>query len=82
MKEIIILKSRDGIKNYLKRLENKTYLLVPEISTIRTSSDDEGIVFVDPLGGPVLARGMYLDVAESTIKSIDHLKGQGFYYNI
>lgn len=78
MKEIIILKSRDGSTNYLKKLEGKTYLLNTELGTVRTGSDEEGIAFVDPSGGPMLAKGMYLDVADATIKSIDHLKGQGF----
>lgn len=81
MKEIIILKSRDGSKNYLKRLSEdnpEVYLLKSEIETVRVSKDDEGYVFVDPSGGPFIARGAYLEEADAVVKSIDHLKGQGF----
>lgn len=80
MKEIIILKSRDGSKNYLKRLEDnpKTYLLKTEFDTVRVSEDEQGYVFVDPSGGPFIARGAYLDEADAVVKSIDYLKGRGF----
>lgn len=80
MKDIIILRSRDGSKNYLKKLpeEDKTYLLVTDIDSVRISSDKEGYIFVDPSGGPMIARGAYLEEADAVIKSIDHIEGQGF----
>lgn len=81
MKEIIILKSRDGSKNYLKRLSEdnpKTYLLVTELETVGVGTGSEGITHIDPSGGPFIARGAYLDEADAVVKSFDHLKGQGF----
>lgn len=80
MKEIIILRSRDGSKNYLKKLpdKDKTYLLVTDIDSVRVSSDEEGYIFVDPSGGPMIARGAYLEEADAVIKSIYHIEGQGF----
>lgn len=80
MKDIIILRSRDGTKNYLKKLseEEKTYLLKSELDTVSVSQDKEGYTFVDPLGGPLIARGAYLKEADAVVKSIDHLQGQGF----
>lgn len=80
MKEIIILRSRDGTKNYLKRLRDnpKVYLLKSEIDSVRVSKDNEGYVFIDPSGGPFIARGAYLEEADAVVKSIDHLEGQGF----
>lgn len=80
MKDIIILRSRGGSKNYLKKLpeKDKTYLLVTDIDFVRVSNDEEGYVFVDPSGGPMIARGDYLEEADAVIKSIDHIIGQGF----
>lgn len=80
MKNIIILRSRGGTKNYLEKLpeEGKTYLLKSELDTIRVSQDKEGYVFVDPSGGPFIARGAYLEEADAVVNSINHLQGQGF----
>lgn len=80
MKNIIILRSRGGTKNYLEKLpkEKKTYLLKSELDTVRVSQDKEGYVFVDPSGGPFIAKGAYLEEADAVVKSIDHLQGQGF----
>lgn len=80
MRNIIILSTRDGTKNYLKKLpeEEKTYLLKTELGTIRTSEDNKGYVFIDPLGGPIIARGAYLNEADAVVKSIDYLQNQGF----
>lgn len=57
-----MLRSRDGTKNYLKGLSDnpKVYLLKSEIDSVRVSKDDEGYGFVDPSGGPFIARGAYL----------------------
>lgn len=75
-----MLRSRDGTKNYLKRLSDnpEVYLLKSEIDSVRVSKDDEGYAFVDPSGGPFIARGTYLEEADAVVKSIDHLEGQGF----
>lgn len=80
MKNIIILNTRDGTENYLKRLPEwkKIYLLKTELDTVRVSQDKEGYVFVDPSGGPLIARGAYLEEADAVVKSINHLQGQGF----
>ena len=80
MKNSIILRPRDGTKNYLEKLpeEEKTYLLKSELDTVRVSQDKEGYVFVDPSGGPFIAKGAYLEEADAVVKSIDHLQGQGF----
>ena len=80
MKNIIILRSRDGTKNYLEKLpeEEKTYLLKSELDTVRVSQDKEGYVFVDPSGGPFIAKGAYLEEADAVVKSIDHLQWQDF----
>lgn len=80
MRKVIILKSRYGMKNFLERLpgDTKTYLLKTEIDTLRASEDDEGYVFVDPSGGPFIARGAYLEEADAIVKSIGYLEGQGF----
>lgn len=78
MRKIIILESRDGTNNYLKRFsdKNKTYLLKTEFDTITITKGENEILSVDPSGGPVLAKGMCLN--GYTIKSIDHVKGLGF----
>lgn len=80
MKDIIILRSRDGTKNYLKKLseEEKTYLLKSEPDTVRVGEGRGGFIYIDPSGGPFIAKGAYLEEADAVVKSIDHLQGQGF----
>lgn len=82
MKEIIILRSRDGSKNYLKRLSEddpKTYLLVTELKTVGVGRDSEGnVTHIDPSGGPFIAKGAYLNEADAVVGSFNHLKGKGF----
>lgn len=80
MRNIIILNTRDGTENYLKKLpgKEKIYLLKSELDTVRVSQDKEGYIFVDPSGGPFIAKGAYLEEADAVVKSIDHLQEQGF----
>lgn len=80
MRDIIILRSRDGTKNYLKKLpeEEKTYLLKSELDTVRVGEGRGGFICIDPSGEPFIAKGAYLEEADAVVKSIDHLQGQGF----
>lgn len=82
MKEIIILRSRDGSKNYLKRLSEddpKTYLLVTESRIVGVGQDSEGnVTHIDPSGGPFIEKGAYLNEADAVVGSFNHLKGKGF----
>lgn len=77
---IILLNSRDGSENYLKKLpdKDKTYILKSELDSIRVGEDKGGYLFIDPSGGPFIVRGAYLEEADAIVKSIDHLQGQGF----
>lgn len=80
MKDIILLNTRDGSENYLKKLPGKdnVYLLVTNIDYIRVGKNDNRYTFVDPSGGPFIARSGYLNEADAMVKSIDFLEGQGF----
>lgn len=80
MRDIIILRSRDGTKNYLKKLPKgeKTYLLKSELDTVRVGEGRGGFIYIDLSGGPFIAKGAYLEEADAVVKSIDHLQGQGF----
>lgn len=80
MRDTIILRSRDGTKNYLKKLPEgeKTYLLKSELDTIRVGKGRGGFIYIDPSGGPFILKGAYLEEADAVVKSIDHIQGQGF----
>lgn len=81
MENIIRLRSRYGIKNYLKRLfepygsKSKTYVLETDIPTVRVG---EGNMFIDPTGGPMIMVGHKLEEAKMVVKSIDFVKDCGY----
>lgn len=83
MEEVITLNSRDGIKNYLKKLksatgrESTTYLLKVEFPQVGISEDMGKIVAMDPSGGPMMRIGDTIEGA-GKIKSFDHILGYGF----
>lgn len=81
MKDIIKLDSRYG-NNYLKRLsdnpESKTYVLKTDYDVVRTGSTQEGKLFIDPSGGPMIVVGCILEEAGATVKSINFVKEVGY----
>lgn len=84
MKDLIKLKSRDCEENYLKRLkrpdnsESKTYVLKVSTPYLRSGEVEESRKFIDPLGGPMIVVGAYLEEAEAVVKSIDFTVGYGY----
>lgn len=84
MKDLIDLKSRREEHNYLRRLvkldgsESHTYMLKTSTYTIRNGLTDKKKKFIDPLGGPMIVEGEYLEEAEAVVKSIDYVIGQGY----
>lgn len=84
MESVIKLCSRDGICNYLKKLnkltdgESKTYLLKTSMPTLRTGYVKEKHKFIDPVGGPIIIEGSLLKEANAIVKSIDFVNGFGY----
>ena len=84
MENIIKLNSRGEEHNYLRRLakpdgsESCTYMLKTSTYTMRSGLTDKKKKFIDPLGGPMIVEGEYLEEAEAVVKSIDHVMGQGY----
>ncbi len=84
MEAKIKLCSRDGICNYLKRLnkltgeESKTYLLKTSVPTLRTGYVNEEHKFIDPIGGPMIVEDSLLKEANAVVKSIDFVNGFGY----
>ena len=83
MKDLIKLRSRGYEENYLKRLkkpdgsESKTYVLKVSTPFLR-SGEIDGKKFIDPVGGPMIIVGGYLEEAEAVVKSIDYTIGYGY----
>lgn len=83
MEDIIILRSRDGTDNRLKRLkrsdgeESKTYILKTTIPIMRSGYIEETKKFIDPSGGPMIVEGYTLKEADAVVKSIDFISGYG-----
>ena len=84
MEDLIKLKSRDGIENYLKKLIKKdsskslTYVLKTDVPYIRIGKIDNEIKFIDPSGGPMIIVDNYLEEAKAVVKSIDFVEGYGW----
>ena len=83
MKEIIKLHSRNGVKNYLERIneiskeKSKTYVLKTSVSTLREGYINDKQKFIDPAGGPMIVEGQLLKEAKAVVKSIDFIAGFG-----
>mgnify|MGYP003420121807 CR=1 FL=1 len=83
MEDIINLKSRDGTKNYLKKMkkadgsESKTYVLKSEAISLRAGWVDERHKFIDPSGGPMIVEGSILPEANAEVKAIIFVPGYG-----
>ena len=83
MKEIIKLHSRNGVKNYLERInetskeKSKTYVLKTSVSTLRGGYVNDKQKFIDPAGGPMIVEGSLLKEAKAVVKSIDFIAGFG-----
>lgn len=84
MEDIIKLKSRNGVNNYLKKMpkpdspESKTYVLKTNIPTLRVGEVQGGNKFIDPSGGPMIVVGCKLEEAKAVVKSIDFIEGYGY----
>lgn len=83
MKEIIKLHSRNGVKNYLERInetseeKSKTYVLKTSVPTLRGGYVNGKQKFIDPAGGPMIVEGQLLKEAKAVVKSIDFIAGFG-----
>lgn len=83
MMDLIKLRSKWGIKNYLKKiakvddLESPTYVLETGSPywVGETSSKNK---FINPSGGPMIIVGCELEEAKAVVKSIDFVKGYGW----
>lgn len=84
MKDLIELKSRYEEHNYLRKLakldgsESRTYMLKTSTYTMGSGMTNKKKKFIDPLGGPMIVEGEYLEEAEAVVKFIDHVMGQGY----
>lgn len=85
MKDVIILMTHDGSKNYLKKLprkdgeESKTYVLKTQHKSLRVGELSNGHSFIDPSGGPMIIVGNPLAEANNAIvRSIDFSEGFGY----
>jgi hypothetical protein len=58
--------------------ESKTYALKSDASYIRVGNTDEGKVFIDPYGGPMIIVGEALKGTEFIVKSIDFIQDYGY----
>lgn len=84
MEDIIKLKSRYGVVNYLKKItksdgsESKTYTLKTDTPMLRAGNMSDGNKFIDPSGGPMIIVGCKLEEANSVVKSIDFIENYGW----
>lgn len=84
MDKVIKLRSRYGVKNYLKKIvkadgsESHTYVLKTESPYLRIGETDSGNKFIDPSGGPMIIVGCELEEAKAVVKYIDFVEGYGW----
>lgn len=84
MDKVIKLKSRYGLKNYLKKIvkadssDSSTYVLKTESPYLRVGKTDDENKFIDPSGGPMIIVGDELEEAKAVVKSIDFVEGYGW----
>lgn len=83
MEDIIILRQKGNQFCILKKLqkpnqtESKTFKLKTDSPNLRSGEQENGKKYIDPIGGPVIAEGVYLEKADAVVKSIDFVMGYG-----
>ena len=61
MKKIIKLQTHDGSNNYLEQVKGHVYKLVTQTDFLRGGELDNGDIFIDPSGGPMIVEDEKLD---------------------
>lgn len=74
-KELIGLKTRYGVKNYLAKLDDNTYLLEIETPYIGHGTTEDGKEYIDPSGGPFITVGDIIKGRE--VVSFGFIRGKG-----
>lgn len=83
MEDIIKLKSKGGINNYLRKLkktdgsESKTYILRTDITALRTGYIDDKFKYIFPHGGPRILEGEFLEEAGAIVDTITFMQDFG-----
>jgi hypothetical protein len=84
MKDIIKLQSR-GCKNYLKRLKplneesnSNVYVIKSESDFMRVGNLEDGSMYIDPSGGPMIIENHKLKEADAVVKKILFKENVGY----
>lgn len=79
MGKTIKLNTHDGSKNYLKQIEDSNkYILKTQFDFMRGGHLDNGHMFIDPSGGPMLVIGDTIAGTDLQIVGMEHIKGTGW----
>lgn len=79
MEKKIKLNTHDGSNNYLKQIEDSDkYILKTQFDFMRGGHLDNGHMFIDPSGGPMLVVGDTIEGTDLKIKGIEFTKGFGW----
>lgn len=84
MEDIIKLQSR-GCKNYLKKLKplneesnSNVYVIKSESSIMRVGNLEDGSMYIDPSGGPMIIENYKLKEANAVVKKILFKENVGY----
>ena len=77
MKKIIKLQTHDGSNNYLEQVKGHVYKLVTQTDFLRGGELDNGDIFIDPSGGPMLAENHRIEGTDWVVTNIEFKKGVG-----
>lgn len=76
MNKIIKLQTHDGSNNYLEQIKGHVYKLVTQTDYLMGGELDNGDIFIDPSGGPMLAENHHIAGTDWIVTKIE------FKYNV
>ena len=78
MKKTIKLQTHDGSNNYLEQVKGHVYKLVTQIDCIRGGEINNGDVFIDPSGGPMIVENNIIEGTDWIATKIEFKRDIGF----
>lgn len=78
MKKTIKLPTHDGSNNYLEQYKGHVYELVTQINCIREGEINNGDVFIDPSGGPMIVENSRIEGTDWIATKIEFKRDIGF----
>ena len=78
MNKIIKLQTHDGSDNHLEQVKGHVYKLVTQTDSLRGGELNNGDIFIDPSGGPMIAENHRIEGTDWIVTKIEFKHDVGY----